>query len=398
MTQRADRSVGAALGRVRSRFVAAVRDAYDKQSYPLGYSAGLDGLRGLMTIGVLTAHTRHALLPGSILYLDIFFVMSGYFITGLLLRDWDRHGRIRFWNFYRRRFARIVPPFAAMIAAYLAIFPLFQTDFRSTALDAGMAMAYLMNLWRAGLLPFIPNIEVSYLGHTWSLAIEEQFYILWPCALLILLRTVGSGRRAIAIVLAAALAVWAWRVWLTAGGAPWQRLYNGTDTRIDAFMVGCALAMWLRTRPFDGNPRLDRAIASAAWPLLIVGAFVSAYFVFPDHRFYYYAGSVLFGVVPGVLFVIILTRPRRTILHVIFEQPPLVFVGRIFYACYLWHLPIFAVLNWHFGLRAGTRALIGFPLVFLLAVLSYVLIERRFMRTTSQPAAAPATRIATATP
>ena len=85
-----------------------ISEAYRKQYYPLGYSPALDGLRGLMTIGIIVAHTRYALVPGALLFMDMFFVMSGYFITSLLLRDIERHGRIRYWPFYRRRFARLV--------------------------------------------------------------------------------------------------------------------------------------------------------------------------------------------------------------------------------------------------------------------------------------------------
>ena len=92
-------------------------------------------------------------------------------------------------------------------------------------------------------------------------------------------------------------------------------------------------------------------------------------------------GSMLLAAIPGALCIAILAGPRRMIMQVDFALSPLVVLGRIFYACCLWLLPIFAVLNWHFGLLAGTRALIGFPLVFVLAVLPYVFIESQFIRT-----------------
>ncbi len=351
-----------------------------KRSYPLGYSPGLDGLRGLMTVGVLVAHTRAALAPGSILFMDIFFVMSGYFITGLLLRDWDTHGRIRFGSFYARRFARILPPFAALMAAYLAVAWFVLPDHRATKIEAGMAFGYLMDLWNAGFFPSVRIDRPTYLGHTWSLAIEEQFYLLWPWLLAILLRRLGVGWRLLMSILALAIAIWIWRIWLTSSGAPWGRLYNGPDTRADALMAGCALAVWLRLVPLDARPRLDEAIRRAAWPLLVLLALLTCVFVAHGSRFYYYMGSVVCGVVPGAIMIVILVRPAKTILHRVFEQPSLVFLGQIFYAVYLWHYPIFASLNWRFGFRAGTRALIGFPLTFALAVLSYVLIERHFMR------------------
>lgn len=386
-----NRLIGALADWLWHPFVAAVRNAYDKQSYPLGYSPGLDGLRGLLTIGVLLAHIRQQLAPSAILGMDIFFVMSGYFITALLLRDWTRNGRIRFGAFYARRFARILPPLMAMLAAYVAFCFFFLPDFRATLIDAGVTFGYAMNLWRAGLLPWIPDIKTSYLGHAWSLAIEEQFYLLWPWLLALLLRLLGLGWRLFWLLLALALAVWAWRIHATWIGLPIGRLYNGTDMRADALLIGCAFAVWLRLMPIDRHPGLERAFARAAWPIMIMFVgFATVIHVTQDDRFYYYAGSVLCGALPGVAMIAILIRPTRTVLHRVFEQPALVFLGRIFYALYLWHYPVFEIMNWQYGLRAGTRALIGFPLVFLLAVLSYVLIERHFMRTGRPAAARPA--------
>jgi peptidoglycan/LPS O-acetylase OafA/YrhL len=356
-----------------------------KQVYPLGYSPGLDGLRGTMTVAVLLAHIRHPLAPGAFVYMDVFFVMSGYFITALLLRDRDREGSIQFRRFYARRFARIVPPFAAMIAAYVAFGWLLLPDRRSTLVDAGMSFGYVMNLWNAGLLPPVHIARQTYLGHTWSLAIEEQFYLLWPALLALLLRIAGRGWRLCGSILAIALGCWAWRAWLTSAGASWPRLYNGPDVRADALLAGCALAIALPLVRLDARPRLERIVRLTAWPLLVLFAVLVHVLVSYQGRFYYYAGSVLLGVVPGVLFVAILTRPAQTVLHRVFEHPVLVFLGRIFYGMYLWHFPVFAVMNWHYGFRAGTRALIGLPLTFGLALLSYVLIERHFMRTAVRP-------------
>jgi peptidoglycan/LPS O-acetylase OafA/YrhL len=370
---------------------AAIARTYAKQVYPLGYSPGLDGLRGLLTIGVLLAHIRHALAPGAHLGMDIFFVMSGYFITALLLRDWTRHGQIRFGSFYARRFARIVPPLAAMIATYVAFGFFFLPDFRATLIDAAVAFGYVENLWRAGLLPWVSAIDKSYLGHAWSLAIEEQFYLVWPWLLALLLRVFGLGWRLFYIILTLAAAVWMWRITGTWLHSPYDRLYNGTDTRADALMIGCGLAVWLRLVSLDSHPRLEQAIRLTAWPILAMFVLLGLVFGMPkDGPFYYYAGSVLCGSLPGALLIVILTRPTCTILHTIFEQRPLVFLGRIFYALYLWHYPIFALMDWHYGLRAGTRALIGLPLVFLLALLSYVLIERHFMRSAKPVRAQPA--------
>ncbi len=390
----------AALARIGRSFVAPIRDAYNKQIYPLGYAPGLDGLRGVMTIAVLLAHIRLPLAPGAVLFMDSFFVMSGYFITGLLLRDWEREGRIRFGHFYARRFARILPPLIAMLSGYVAFGYFFLPDFRAVAVDAGIVFAYLSNWTRAGFIRVDALVDalgpISYLGHTWSLAIEEQFYILWPAILFILLRRLDVGWRLFWMIVSSALGIWAWRIWLTLQGTHWFRLYNGLDTRADALLVGCALAVWLRLIRIDRRPEIERRLATLAWPILVVFCVSWVFFPRPDNLFYYYAGSMVLGCGMGVLFVLILVRPTRTILHIVFELPAFVFLGRIFYALYLWHYPIFTILQWHYRLRAGWRALIGLPVTFALAVLSYVLIERHFMRTAKKPvasAASPAARV-----
>jgi peptidoglycan/LPS O-acetylase OafA/YrhL len=122
-----------------------IREAYEKQYYPLGYSPALDGLRGIMTVGIIVAHTRYPLVPGTLLYMDMFFVMSGYFITSLLLRDIERYGRVRYVEFYKRRFARIVPPLVAMLIGYLLYRYFFWPKFSDAAFDALLAFTYVSN-------------------------------------------------------------------------------------------------------------------------------------------------------------------------------------------------------------------------------------------------------------
>src|SRR5262249_25747670 len=160
----------------------------------------------------------------------------------------------------------------------------------------------------------------------------------------------GISWRVFWFILTLAGAVWIWRIIATSHGMSYERLYNGTDMRADALMIGCGLAVWLRLMPLDAHPPPQAPIPLAAWPLLlmmiVLGIIVGMSQPAP---FYYYGGSVLCGALPGVLFILILTRPTRTVLHFVFEQRPLVFLGRIFYAIYLWHYAIFSILDWHYG-------------------------------------------------
>jgi peptidoglycan/LPS O-acetylase OafA/YrhL len=370
-------------------FRNSISEVYYKQYYPLGYCAGLDGLRGVLTLGIIAEHSNYS-LPGSLFFMDIFYVMSGYLITGLLIKDIRRHGRVQLFQFYSRRLFRLVPPLAAMIAGFLLFCCLYFPDFKKwphwPALDAGIAFLYMTNWWRA--LDWQPGI--TYMGHTWSLAVEEQFYLLWPLTFLILFRLLGFGRRLVASILTIALAIWGWRCWITWQGASWNRVYNGFDTRADALLVGCALAVVVAIVSLENRPTFDRILRLLAWPILIIALTFTFYFNAWENPVYFYAGIVLLGIGLGTALVLILIRPLDTVLHRIFEWSVLVFFGRIFYAMYLWHYPMLCIFQYNFNWPTWLRFLIVFPLTILLAVLSYVLIERHFMRTNGRKLAASA--------
>jgi peptidoglycan/LPS O-acetylase OafA/YrhL len=158
-------------------------------------------------------------------------------------------------------------------------------------------------------------------------------------------------------------------------------LYTALDTRADALMGGSALAVVLKLVPTGKYPRLDRLWPGLAWPLLLYWLTVT--FVFwpangPSYNYYYF-GSILCGVVPGLLALTMLARSSGTILHRIFERPEAIFLGRIFYGIYLWHLPI---LNFMDGQGVGWRyrLLFGLPLSITFATLSYAYVERHFLR------------------
>jgi peptidoglycan/LPS O-acetylase OafA/YrhL len=368
---------GGVTGTLRKHLWLPLRDVilenYRKQQYPLGYSPALDGLRGLMTFGVILAHVRGSLVPGAQVYMDVFFVMSGYFITSLLLRDVERHGHIRYGEFYRRRFARILPPFAAMLAVYLAFCAVFFPRFADSLKDALIAFTYVANWWRAFDLH-----GLTYMSHTWSLAIEEQFYLLWPITLAVLIRACGVRWRLAVMIATGAALIWAWRVYLTWGGAPLLRLYSGLDTRADALLVGCGLAVVLKVLPKDAFAPWQGALHKLAWAF--VGASVLATFFLKQTPFYYYVGITPLCTLSAALLLIVLLRSSGTILHRIFERPEAVFLGKIFYGMYLWHFPILFLMKDLTGAPNGARFFIGFPLTVLCATLSYVYIERHFMR------------------
>ena len=237
-----------------------------RAAYPLGYMAALDGARGLMTLGVLLAHTRMALFQGAMVYMDIFFAMSGYLITSLLIADYEKRGSISLKKFYVRRLLRLYPALATMIIAFVVICWGYSTDFHARLTEAAVTFFYLMDYWR----PFV-GTGVKYLGHTWSLAVEEQFYLLWPLIFIVLLRIWGLPAKTATVILGLAAMFWSWRIWLAASGAGIPRLYDCLDTRADALLIGCALAVSLKVIDLAAYPKFAAFCARALLPLAAAG-------------------------------------------------------------------------------------------------------------------------------
>lgn len=340
--------------------------------YPLGYRPALDGLRGTMTLGVMAAHVQESWCPGAFVYMDTFFIMSAYLITALLLKGWRREGRIGFGRFYYRRVLRLFPANYAMLAVFALAAWLFLDDFPGHLKQIAAAGLYVSNWTRAFEVPM-----PQFLGHTWSLSIEEQYYLLWPVLLAGLLRWSGLNARSVLMVTAAALAFALWRTWLTFDGASIPRLYNGTDTRADALLLGCALGMWLALPGVREHAGLQRWAARLALPCTLI-LLAAGYLLQWEMRGMYAGGSFLTSLVSTAL-VAALVLPRETLAHRLFALPPLVFLGRICYGLYLWHFPVYSVLRFGFGMDVAGVAGIGIPLTFAFATASYLWIERPFL-------------------
>jgi peptidoglycan/LPS O-acetylase OafA/YrhL len=347
---------------------------HDPNRYPLGYNPGLDGLRGTATLCVLAAHLEISWCPGAFLYMDMFFVMSAYLITSLLLKRWKKTGSVGFGTFYLRRVLRLFPANYAMILTFVVVAYVVLDGFRGHLKQAVVAATYISNWTRAFEVP-IPG----FLGHTWSLAVEEQFYLLWPVALTLLLRTIGLRMRLIVLILLLAFGFTAWRSWLATHGASIERLYNGTDMRGDALLIGCALGVAMALPQVRQSTALQRAaklLAVPAFVALIVGGFTMD----QENRAMYGGLSLLFTLTSACL-ITALVLPEQTIPHYVFRLPPLVFLGRICYGLYIWHYPIYMVILFGFGITDPVSlGVIGVPLTFAAAILSWRFIESPFLK------------------
>jgi peptidoglycan/LPS O-acetylase OafA/YrhL len=343
----------------------------------------LDGLRGLMTVGVFFAHISYQWLPGAILFMDGFFMMSSFFITRLLLKDWHRNGRIGYRSFYLRRIKRLYPALVAMvvpIALFAAIYLGHGLDRMSNVFGA---LFYYGNWLRA-----LGIAHEAYLGHTWSLSIEEQYYLLWP-ALFGLGLALSAGSRdpvrgerskrpvnlrfwAPLLVVIVAI-VMAWRSWLAYSGAPWERTYNGTDMRLDSLALGALLAL-----TFDAK-LVQRACEQLARPWLVwimVGIMIAGAFrVDVTTPAWYEWQQPLFVLLQLVLIMSFLKTPTRWGLQFAFQNPVSLYLGAICYGLYLWHYPLIWICYAVFKLSIWQALAICAPAALTLASLSYFLLE-----------------------
>ncbi|MBL7498559.1 acyltransferase [Frankia sp. CNm7] len=363
---------------------------------PGGYNPALDGIRALAVLCVLVFHMDS--LPGGYLGVDVFFVLSGFLITGQLLAEWDRTGAVSLRRFYLRRAYRLLPAFWLLALVGFTVVVLLGVG------TAGERAEFLGSL-TASLLYVNNYVQVvrqstgaGWLGHTWSLSLEEQFYLLWPLVLVALCRRPRLARRLPMVLLGGAAVVVLWRIVLIASGASATRMYFALDTRADALLVGCALAAWLRAArrgpagenaaAFAWRRRLDRVTpflpvaGPAALALLAVAAMTAPSGWGPRPTALSYGGYTVVALLAGAVVLAVEQGRGTNWLFRALAAPPLAWLGRISYGFYLWHFPVVAYwgrdLTGEFGRWPAILA-VG-VLSVVLAAASYYLLERPVLR------------------
>ncbi|NEB00343.1 acyltransferase [Streptomyces sp. SID13726] len=344
---------------------------------------GLDGLRTLAVALVLAYHVDPDLVPGGSVAVDLFFTISGFVITRLLLAEYARSGGIGLFAFYRRRWLRLVPALLALCAVCAVLVATTTLLGREATLgSAGLAATFLTNVVRA-LEPGTYSNAIGPFAHTWSLGVEEQFYLLWPLVLLVLLRRL---RARTVLLCTAALCVLPllWRCVLWNPDAA-HRIYNGTDTRADQLLAGALVAVVLARLRTD-DPRLARLrtwagrlalpalglLALVAWQVPITGDSGAL------TAFWYTGGFLLVALLSATLVAGLELRPDSRLSQVL-SLAPLAWVGRnLSYGMYLWHYPVVRLLG-SLGLEDGQLAA-TVVLTVLMALLSYYAIEKPFLR------------------
>ncbi len=312
---------------------------------------GLDGLRAVAIVGVLLYHADLASVPGGFLGVDVFFALSGYLITSLLLRQWEQQRRLDFVGFYRARARRLLPGLAAMLTATVVVTALAVPDAaREVRRDLLPALTYVSNWWSIGQHQsyFEQTGRPPLLLHLWSLAVEEQFYLLWPVVLLFLLRRWARYRdRGVLLARAAAggavasavvMAVVAKRGDIPVPNDP-SRAYFGTDTHASALLLGAALAaLWPLHRPAELR-REHRQLLEVGGAAGLV-ALVWCYATVSEYSGFLYRGGFLLVAALAVLVVAELGRQDSRLGRAL-GVAPMRWLGERSYGIYLWHWPVF---------------------------------------------------------
>ena len=350
---------------------------------------GLDGLRGLAVAAVVVYHTNLGILSGGFLGVDIFFVLSGFIITTLLLNECADRGRISLTDFYARRIRRLVPALVVLLAVVFAVTGLLLPDAAySVKQDGFWALGFALN-WHYVVQEqsyFMSMARPPMLQHLWSLAIEEQFYIVWPLVLIALTRvksSLVSARQAIfaisslgAVAITVNMSQMAQLLHMPNQHDP-TRLYFGTDTHSMGLLVGCAFAATWNFSKLHSHVTPDRRTAlHIAGMGLLAGLWALVNSANEQQPWLYNGGFFAISVLVG-LFIVLAAHPGLKFAAFI-GNPLFRWFGDRSYGIYIWHWPIFMMLRPGTDLAMNENYVQVLRILLLLAIsdISYRLIER----------------------
>jgi peptidoglycan/LPS O-acetylase OafA/YrhL len=368
-------------------------DLAHTSKFKFGYHRSLDGLRGVAVMAVLTLHAYIPLTVakdvkilgvGGFLGVDIFFVLSGFLITSLLIQEWEVNDRIDFKKFYARRALRLLPALYVFVAACVLYSILFQAKEESDgALSDVFAITFYLSNW-------IP-INLYSLRHTWSLAVEEQFYLLYPILLggiLLVVKRLKIARQRIILFLLLLIAVIGiYRAVLFAHSGFSMRIYIGSDTRADSLLFGCLVGMIISANLIPQKLWFERLLKIAA-----SGAAAALFYMFLttkyDSSFFYYGGFTFVAFLVGLIIISLQVSPPK-ILKLFLEWSVLIWIGRLSYGIYLWHKLVYMIMDSALPLisiQSETMRRIILPLTIkivcslIVAAVSYYFVEKPFLR------------------
>lgn len=359
---------------------------------------GLDGLRGLAVLAVVIYHFFGDILPGGYLGVDLFFVLSGFLITSLLVREYRVNNTISLKDFWIRRFRRILP--AALVTLFIvtAIVTAIGGDIAVGIREQFLGTLFFVNNWTqiATSQSYFAENEVQVFAHYWSLAVEEQFYIIWPLVTLGIFvftqRRLRRSPRRVPMLVTALLAVLsaaAMALLFTPGEDP-TRVYYGTDTHAFGLLIGAFLSLALTSTRND--PRVDSwpsagkfeaRLAGAIGALALIGYVIQLLFMGDDLAVTYQGGLLLTSVL-GVLMIWGVIRETGPLTW-IFRTNVMRWLGQRSFSLYLWHWPVIMILRALFDAdghmdHKWILGLVAVPIALLISEISYQHVENPFRR------------------
>lgn len=350
------------------------------RSGTLPYLAAIDGLRALAVTAVLIYHAQIGALPGGFLGVEVFFVISGYLITSLLLTDRASTGHVSLPAFWKRRAKRLLPAlFGLIIAALVYTVVFLPGEVASLRLNALASFGYVSNWYLIfDQQSYFESLgRPSLLRHLWSLAVEEQFYLVWPIVFALLLGRIRR-RYAIALILAGAIASAALMAYLYNPAVDPSRIYYGTDTRVAGLLIGAALAFaWQIGHLPERAVRLTRRVADLSGAGALAGLFAIAALATEQSAFLYRGGFALVAVLTAVL-IAACVHPGSRLMGGVLGRQPLTWIGTRSYSIYLWHWPVFMLTRPGLDISLDGAGLFALRLAItaVVAEVSYRFVER----------------------
>ena len=349
------------------------------------YLPSIDSLRALAVLAVIIYHVDVNYLPGGFLGVDLFFVLSGYLISSLIIKEFRKTGTVNLYNFYIRRARRLLPAVYFMITVGLVVMVLFnEVLLRKSHLDAIFGYIYSSNWWYIfHKLDYFDSFGAqSPFKHLWSLAIEEQFYMIFPLLFLLVNGkkkskdgTYKLNKNFLYVVLGLILvSLIAYILLFDINNI--SRIYFGTDTRAFSLLVGVVGAILYPMERLHSKVTPQQNMIYSVVSLVSIATLITVMIYTSEYNTWLYRGGFLLVAILGLI-VIISSGKQHTLMSKLLSFKPIVFIGKISYSLYLWHFPILVLTTpvSEIGNPNIIFVILRVILTFILATASYVFVE-----------------------
>ena len=349
------------------------------------YLPSIDSLRALAVLAVIIYHVDVNYLPGGFLGVDLFFVLSGYLISSLIIKEYRKTGSINLYNFYLRRARRLLPAVYFMITVGIILMVMFnEVLLKKSHLDAIFGYIYSSNWWYIfHKLDYFDTFgSQSPFKHLWSLAIEEQFYMIFPL-LFLLINSKKKGKdgtyklsKSFLYIVLGLIFVSLITHILLFDINNISRIYFGTDTRAFSLLVGVVGAILYPVDKLNTKITPQENLVYSVVSLISISALITIMIYTSEYNTWLYRGGFLLVAILGII-IIISSGKQHTIMAKLLSFKPVVFIGKISYSLYLWHFPILVLTTpvSEIGNPNNFYVILRVILTFIVAIISYVFVE-----------------------